>query len=208
MAFSTTILDNESELFIQLSRNDQAAFTRIFDHYEPRIYAFVLKMTRSEVAAEEIVQELFIKLWTSRETAAAIQNPRSYIFRMATNRTANYLKSLARNHQLEKKISALGGSSINSTEQIIDLKETEEQVNKLLDQLPEQQRKVYILSRKEGLNTGQIATLLTLSEKTVKNHLTAALRFMKEKLRESPGTTTSLVLLLAKMAAASSVYLH
>lgn len=208
MAFTSTILHDEKELFIQLSQDDQAAFTKIFDHYEPRLYAFVLKMTRSATSAEEIVQELFIKLWTNRSSVASIQNPRSYIFRMATNRTANYLKSLARNSRVEKKASDIANNSINSTDEIMDLKEMTEQVHKLLGQLPEQQKKVYLMSRKDGLKTEEIATRLNLSEKTVKNHLTAALRFIRERLRQSPGTTTSLLLLVAAIAAKSNFNAH
>ena len=61
MTASAAILPNEKELFVRMAEGDQAAFTKIFDHYEPRIYPFVLKITRSELSAEEIVQELFIK---------------------------------------------------------------------------------------------------------------------------------------------------
>jgi RNA polymerase sigma-70 factor (ECF subfamily) len=198
MALTTSILPNEKELFIRLSRGDQVAFTKIFDHYEPRIYPFVLKMTRSEISAEEIVQELFIKIWTNRAIFENIENPRSYIYRMATNKTVNYMKAIARNVRLVKKVSGQLVVEKNITEELLDLKETEAIINQVVGQLPEQQRKVYILSRKEGLKAEEIAERLNISHKTVKNHLTEALHFIKEKLQRSPGTAIALIIFLIK----------
>jgi RNA polymerase sigma-70 factor (ECF subfamily) len=198
MALTTSILPNEKELFIRLSRGDQVAFTKIFDYYEPRIYPFVLKMTRSEISAEEIVQELFIKLWTNRAAFGNIENPRSYIYRMAANKTVNYMKAIARNVRMVKKASGQIVVEKNITEELLDLKETEAIINQVVEQLPEQQRKVYILSRKEGLKAEEIAERLNISHKTVKNHLTAALHFIKEKLQHSPGAAIALIIFLIK----------
>jgi len=200
MTASAAILPNEKELFVRMAEGDQAAFTKIFDHYEPRIYPFVLKITRSELSAEEIVQELFIKLWTNRAAAKKIENPRSYIFRMATNRTTNYLKTMARQVRIVEKATGQVVIERNVTEEMVDLKETEELINKAVQQLPEQQKKVYILSRREGLNADEIATKMNLSSKTVKNHLTEALHTIKERLQNSPGAAIALIVFLIKNA--------
>lgn len=198
MITSPEILPNEKELFALLSTGDQTAFTRIFDYYGPRIYPFVLSMTRSKDSAEEIVQELFIKLWTNRATAGEIDHPRSYIFRMASNRTISYLKTQARNIRLVEK--ATGGMLVekNTTEETIDYRETEEIINKLVDQLPAQQKKVYHLSRQEGLSYEEIAERLNISRNTVRNHLAEALKSIKEKLQNLPGTAIALIVFLVK----------
>ena len=88
----------------------------------------------------------------------------------------------------------------NVTEEMVDLKETEELINKAVQQLPEQQKKVYILSRREGLNADEIATKMNLSSKTVKNHLTEALHTIKERLQNSPGAAIALIVFLIKNA--------
>lgn len=200
MTSATTILPNEKELFLRMAEGDQVAFTAIFEHYEPRIYPFVLKMTRSEIAAEEIVQELFIKLWTSRADASNITNHRSYIFRMAVNRTANYMRAIARNVRLVKNASGQMKVERNITEELLDMKETEALINKVVEELPEQQRKVYLLSRKQGLKNDEIAQRLNLSDKTVRNHLSEALHSIKEKLQRSPGAAIALIIFLMKNA--------
>ena len=128
-----------------MSEGDQVAFTKIFDYYEPRIYPFVLKITRSEIIAEEIVQELFIKLWINRATATDIENPRSYIFRMAVNRSTGYLKKVARRMRMIESVTSQAVLEKNTTEDMVDYKETEDTINKLVEQLPSQQKKVYKL---------------------------------------------------------------
>lgn len=200
MTAAAAILPNEKELFARMAEGDQAAFTKIFEHYEPRLYPFVLKITRSEITAEEIVQELFIKLWTNRAAAKQIENPRSYIFRMASNRTANYLKTIARQIRVDENASGQVVVERNVTEEMVDLKETEELINKAVQQLPEQQKKVYIFSRREGLNAEEIAVRMNISSKTVKNHLTEALHTIKEKLQNSPGAAIALIIFLMKNA--------
>lgn len=200
MSQSTFILPNEKELFALIAQGDQAAFTKIFDHYEPRIFPFVLKITRSEMFAEEIVQELFIKLWTNRASVAEVENPRSYIFRMATNRTYNYLKMQARRTLVEEKGSAFAILDENSTEDFIDFKQTEETINKAVEALPDQQKKVYILSRRIGMSAEEIAVQMNISPKTVKNHLTEALRSLRMQLQNSPGSAIALIVFLVKNA--------
>lgn len=192
------ILSNEKELFVRMAQGDHTAFTRIFDHYESRIYPFILKITRSEIDTQEIVQELFIKLWTLRGKMTEIENPRSYIFRMATHRTMNYLRSRARNR---KHVGTAASQIImqkNTVEEEFDLKEMEDTIIKIVAQLPAQQQSVYKLSRQQGLKAKEIAERMNLAEKTVKNHLTEALRFIKEKLEEIPGATITMIMFLVE----------
>jgi RNA polymerase sigma-70 factor (family 1) len=190
------ILSNERQLFILMAQGDQAAFTKIFTHYESRLNPFILKITRSEIDTQEIVQELFIKLWTDREKMPQIENPRSYIFQMATHRTMNYLRSMAR----KRKHVGTAASQIlmqkNTIEEDFDLKEMEDTIKKIVAQLPAQQQSVYKLSRQQGLKAKEIAERMNLAEKTVKNHLTEALRFIRERLEVTPGATITMIIFL------------
>lgn len=183
MQHLTLILQDEKDLFYRLSQNDKGAFTLIFDHYEPRIYPFLLRITKSETAAEEIVQEVFIKLWTLRAEADKIENPRSYIFRMATNKAVSHLRSLSKTTKLMQHVAGNTATARNITQENIDYKQTEDIINKLADQLPTQQQKVYKLSRQQGMSNEEIAGQLHISPSTVKNHLTEALRFIRERLQ-------------------------
>ena len=85
-------LPDEKELFTAIAKGDEVAFTKIFYHYNKRLYPFVLSLLHSEVWAEEVVQDVFLKLWSSRQKLAEVESPQSYIFRMAANRTLDYMK--------------------------------------------------------------------------------------------------------------------
>ncbi len=198
MSTAPTILYNEKELFALMAKGDEAAFTKIFDYYQPRLYPFVLKMTRSEMVAEEIVQEFFIKVWTNREAATNIEHHRSYMFKMVVNRTISYMRSIARRARVAENAASESMLERNTTEEMVDLKNVEEIINEAVKLLPEQQKKVYILSRRQGLNAEEIAGLMNLSHKTVKNHLTEALRFIKGQLQDLPGSTLLLIVFLVK----------
>lgn len=190
------ILPNEMELFVSISKGDEAAFTQVFYHYEPRIYPFVFNLTGSQVIAEEVVQEVFIKLWNKREMAADIQNPRAYIFRMAANKVTNHLRTLARKAKAENYLTALQNDEHNATEEAVQLKEMQQLISQAVEQLPPQRKLIYKLSRQEGLKNEEIAIKLNLSLSTVKNQLSTALNAIREHLQKYPGGVLLLLILL------------
>ena len=193
------ILPNEKELFERISHGDEAAFTEVFYYYEPRIFPFILKMTDSKALAQEIVQELFLTLWVRRDSASQIEHPRSYIFRMAANKTTTWLKKEARKTHVEKNAMELISDEYNTAEEKIAFQEMQESVNKAVEQLPPQQKLVYQLNRQQGLKNEEIAQQLNISEKTVKNHLTEALRSIRNHLENSPGASLTLLMVIMKL---------
>jgi RNA polymerase sigma-70 factor (family 1) len=194
------ILLNESTLFKQVAHGDEKAFTEIFYHYSKRIFPFVLKKTKSETIAEEIVQEIFIKLWTNREKLSHIENYESYIFTIAANKVYKHFKKIAGEEKLLKALWNRINELHYPTEEIIKLKESEGLINKVIEQLPPQRKKIYQLSRKQGLSHAEIAEQLKISPSTVNNQLTVALRYIKQHLQEMPETVLALMVILLKLA--------
>ncbi len=199
MAQHPSILPNERELFTRISQGDEAAFTQVFYYYEPRIFPFLVKLTDSKQLAEEIVQELFLSLWLKKESAAGIENPRAYIFRMAANKATNWIKKEAIKARHETNVVATLKDDYNTAEDTLAIKEIQEVVNKAVEELPPQQKIVYKLNRQEGLRNEEIAAQLNISEKTVKNHLTEALKTIRQHLQKEPGTSFTLLLLIMKI---------
>lgn len=189
MSANPKILPNERELFAQMAEGSEAAFTDIFFHYIPVLQPHIFKMTRSEDATQDIIHDVFLKIWLSREKMAEIENYRAYIFRMTTNQTYDWLKRIAK-----EKIAIAGTrlrtiESINTTEETIDFNQSAEIIKKAVAQLPQQRKLVFKLSREEGLSHDEIAERLNISKNTVSNHLTEALRFIKDYLQKMPGAT-------------------
>jgi RNA polymerase sigma-70 factor (ECF subfamily) len=197
MASTTQILPNIKDLFTRISQGDEAAFTEVFYHYTQRIYHYILGRTKSQLIAEEIVQEVFIKIWTNREKLTEVINPESYIFSMAANKLFDWYRKMSYDQKIKDHIWQTIGDASNITFETLDLHNSQELVNKAIEKLSPQQKKIYLLSRQQGLSHSEIARELDLSEKTVNNHLSEALRLIREYIQKTPGATmASLIVIL------------
>ena len=170
---------------LDLHTMDEKKFREIFDAYKNRIYGYVLAICHSHHTAEEITQEVFIKIWLSGHLMNNVTNLDHYIFTIARNKTLNFLRDAAfdkkRLHELGTNMTLPG--SERTDEKLISA-EYNQLLKQAIDQLSPQRRKVYELSRKEGLSLEEIAEQLKLSRSTVKNHLVEALRLIREWLAE------------------------
>lgn len=173
------------ELLLQVAADDESAFREVFDHFKSPFYAAALKMTRSSDAAEEIVQETFIKLWNKRVLVAAAKDPEAYLFKILHNLILNHFRKLALENQL--KMYAAGHTDIDdhTADDVLQAKENRELLESIINQMPEQQRMVYRLSKQGDLSRDEIAARLNISPNTVKNHLAGAVKFLRESLEKS-----------------------
>ncbi|MBX3239537.1 MAG: RNA polymerase sigma-70 factor [Chitinophagaceae bacterium] len=188
---------NERELVQLLIQGNEFAFSRLFQLYHQRIGAFVKHIVGTEPVAEELVQDIFMKLWTYRHKIAGVENFSAYLFSMARNHMFSHLKKtgkeLAKHHQWK----------INSQYQQNNLQHSSEEdsyykslIEYAVDQLPAQQKRVYLLSRDEGLPHADIAGRLGISLETVKKHITLALRNIRQKVVENKDRVTLAILLI------------
>ena len=199
MSASREILQNEKELFVQMARGSEAAFTKIFYHYTPQIYHFILGKTKSEEITEEILQEVFIKVWNKREKFEEVTNFEDYLFTIAANNTYNFLRRMVNDEKLKKKVWESIQNFSNITEETLDLKESRALIDKAVDKLSPQKKKIFILSREQGLSHAEIAEQLNISPSTVNNQLTEALRFIKEYIKNTPSASLALLMMLMRM---------
>lgn len=174
---------NEKEILNMASEGDERAFTLLFDAYYQRLGGYVYKITESKEAAEEIVQEVFIKIWERREALKEIDSFKAYLFVLSKNRTLDYLRVAAkkRMHQLSVF------REMKEESYVIDSPSPVEEYNLIIEQvvakLPPQQQKVYHLSRHEKLKYEEIATHMGISKETVKKHMQLALAFLKQNVK-------------------------
>jgi len=161
--------------------NDDS-FKRLFDSYKNRLYGYVLAIAHSPYAAEEITQEIFIKLWLCRDILYQVDNLDGYIFTIARNKTLNHLRKAAYDERLLRDLQALAVPENNNVEERAMAGEYDRLISDALILLSPQRRLVYQLSRDKGLNHEEIAHHLHLSRNTVKNHMVEALRFIRHYL--------------------------
>ena len=160
----------------KMADGDQLAFRQFFDIYKEKLFTFVYGLTHSKVDAEEVLQDVFLKLWESRSRLKEIDNPQAYIFRMTRNRTLDLLSRIGRDQKLIKQLWANIRMSEEFTEQILQARESQKLIREAMTELSDRQRKIIELSREEGLSHDEIASKLGLSKQTVKNHLSEALK--------------------------------
>ena len=173
------VLNNESELLAQVAGGSEKAFAAIFDCYRDKIYSVAYRLTDSSFIAEEIVQDVFLKIWLKREMLTEIREFEDYLFITARNHVFSALKRNARQQTLVDDWVQDMPSIDNSTYNKIVSDEVEQIIQQAVEMLPPQQKQVYILSKEQEMKRDEIAKELHISSETVKTHLSRALRHIR-----------------------------
>lgn len=175
---------DEKALLAEVSLGDQRAFRALFDRYKQRFYSTVLKMTGSDEVAQDIVQDVFLKIWTNRENLGNIDNPSAYFFTSVYRRVYQHYRKVA----LERKILQVAAptkGSVNTTDEMVLAHESRNLISQAVAKLPPQQQLVFKLSKEEGLSREDVASQLKISPHTVRNHLADAIKSIRVFLQRS-----------------------
>jgi RNA polymerase sigma-70 factor (family 1) len=172
---------DEKLLFRLIAEGDEKAFDTLFNLFLPRLYPFIVKLTRSEQAAQEIIQETFIRVWLSRDKLTEVENPGGWLFKVTSNECYSYLRKTVINNKFSNIITS-EPEPVNATHDDVDLKELNRLVSEAVNKLPPQRKKIYHMSRDQGKTIPEIAAALNLSPNTVKNALVTSLKFIREYL--------------------------
>lgn len=172
-------LYTEQELLRLVAEGDRNAFTQIYNNYRNKIYSIAYELTESTTVAEEVVQDTFLKIWVKRESLLEVEHFRAYLFTITRNYVFTALKRIARKESIE--VSAIQDVPLydHDTEDRVLNNEYTRILQAAIDRLPEQQKQVYNLIKKEGLKREEAAAALHLSPETVKTHLAQAMRSIR-----------------------------
>lgn len=172
---------NERELLEQLKSGSEHAFTRLFDNYRGTVYGVALKFLKSPALAEEIVQDVFMKLWLKRAEMVAVKQLDAYLFIMARNFIFDRIKKMAYEAAAQTSLTK-PEPSVDDTEYLVRQHQCEQLLQQAIDQLPPQQKQVYYYAKVLGLSHETIAEKMRLSKHTVKKHMAMALQAIKKHL--------------------------
>ena len=166
---------SDETLFSKIKQGNILAFDTLFTRYYKNLSFYSNKIIRNGEIAEDIVQELFIKIWENRETIHIEKNVKSYLYRSVYNKSVNYLrdnKSLKSNDNLD--LNAANHQSYFNADNDILYFELESKLFEIIDSLPEKQKKVFLLKRLDNYSYKEIALELGISEKMVGKYLSKA----------------------------------
>lgn len=174
----------EQQQIEALVAGDITAFEMIFRTYYQPLCNYAYTFLQDKENAEEIVQSTFLSVWEKRETLSIRTGVKPYLYAMVRNACLNVIKheKIKQKHAVEEL--AVGVHSYDSVSHTVAGSELELKIQQAMEQLPEQCRLVFKLSRFEELKYSEIAEQLNISIKTVENHMGKALKIMREQLKD------------------------
>lgn len=179
MNISATLKD----LTISISRGDSKAFRNFYDVYSNKVYQFSKYFVKAEEICEEIVSDVFINVWNTREKLPEITNIEAYLYIITRNKAYNYIDKQERTPEFTSEIPGEIHVENGNPEDILLTKELEKEINASIQDLPERCRVIFLMSRQENLKYHEIAEILSLSEKTVHAQIVTALKKLNTALK-------------------------
>jgi RNA polymerase sigma-70 factor (family 1) len=176
-------INDDRVLLEKLKSGNIACFELLYSKYSGKLYNYVLSLSKGDFyLAEEIVQNVFVKIWEIRQHINTEGSFNSFVYTVGRNMFLNMVKSRLQEHLYHDYVVDHEAILDNSVEKEIEYKMLEEQINRLIEQLPPARRNIYILSRVKNLPNKEIAALLDISENTVESQLNKATQFMRKNL--------------------------
>lgn len=165
-----------------LTRDDKEALDDLYRLYYPRLYSFSKGFLKVEDDIDDILQDVFVKIWLNRRKIDNVKTFNSWIFTIAKNTILSYFREKTRYNEFEIRLQHLATTELvlNSEIEYYDLKK---QTDKIIDDLPEKRKKIFLLSREEGMSYKEISEKMGISIKTVEDHMLHALRYLRGKLK-------------------------
>jgi len=175
-------LPNEEKLLALITLGDEKAFEKVFHHYRHKIYNYACHLLEDRDKADELVQEVFLKVWLLRDRIPTIAKFDAWLFIIARNRIFDMLKLLSRELSAREQMALAYGPEPETAENQLIIKENEELLRHALRQLSPRQQLIFDLSRHQGMKHEEIASRLHISRNTVKTHLVHAIKTLRNAI--------------------------
>jgi RNA polymerase sigma-70 factor (ECF subfamily) len=189
-------LRSEKELLVKLKAGDKSAFEQIYRLYSNRLFGNLLKLLQSETEAQEILQEVFLKIWQNRALIDPEKSFRSYLFKIAENKVFDFFRKAAMQKRVQNQL--LQHSDIDTTlvDKMVSDKENEALLAKAIDHLPPQRKQVFVMVKLQGKTYKEVSDELGISSSTISDHIVKATKSIRDYLTNS-GEGLQYVLILA-----------
>ena len=166
----------------EVRKGNKQAFEQLFSIYHQPLYGFLMKFVGSQSDVEDILQEVFIRIWERRSDLNENLSFSGLMFTIGRNLCLNMLRNERCRKGIRDYLKSVIDHSLDDVEQIIYFNELDQMVHQVLDRLPERQKQIYKLNRVEGLSRKEIAEKLHISLATVDMHMSRALGVLRRHL--------------------------
>jgi RNA polymerase sigma-70 factor (ECF subfamily) len=183
MNLTTADLYDERKMLQLLSEGSEYAFSLIFDRYRQKVYSIAWKFSNTNDMAEEVVQDVFLRVWLKRQEMNEVQNLEAWLFILTRNLLFDRLKSQSY-ETMARKACANPNISVNDADHVLRHRECQELIMEAVNRLPQRQKEIYQMAKISGLSHESIARELHLSHLTVKKHMAVALKSIRKYLQK------------------------
>jgi RNA polymerase sigma-70 factor, ECF subfamily len=173
---------SDEKLLQEIMAGDMSAFDILYSRYSKRIYKFAFSILKLQEDAENIVQDVYLNLWEKKNEIKTKASVRSYIFTIVYNSSVSVLRKKSRESQYSEYLKSIQNLEQSPVDMELEYNELNNKFNEVKEQLPERQREIYKLHRFEGLKYQEIADKMNISVNTVENHMSRALKTIREKI--------------------------
>lgn len=172
---------NEQEILSEVKAGNSIAFERLYDCYWLKVYDFTKLYITSSSEISEVVQDVFVKVWESRDSFDETRNFDGFLFITTRNIIFNYTRKHF--NELSFKMTVLNGlEKAYEIEEELEAADLKNYIDQLISQLPPQRQRIFRMSREENLTNLEIAERCAVSEKAIERQITLALKFIKDNL--------------------------
>lgn len=178
------LINKDEKMIAGLINDDKAVIDLIYNTYHKRIYAFAFSYLKIKDDALDVVHEVFIKMWESRHRIEPDSKIEAFVFTIARNTVLSIFRKKATEKKYVDHITNLTVPMDFNTQNTLDYNFLKETIDQLVDDLPPKRRQVFLFSRNEGLTNKEIAQKLEISEKTVEDHMSKAMAFLRKKMNK------------------------
>lgn len=184
---------------IRLKEGDHEVFLAIYNRFNRRLYYFIRKFIADADIADDILHDAFLNLWNARHRINGKYPIENYLFRIARNLVFKYLRAQLRSAETMLDLTYFAEESkvcYDTVEQTVIEREYREIYALAVDKLPPQRKRIFVMAREEGLSHKEIAQFLNISPNTVKEHVSLAMKSIKDYLAKDHGVVLSLLIFL------------
>lgn len=175
----------EQELIVLLRNNSPVAFQQLFDLYSQKLYHFSFSYLKSDSESEEIVQEVFLKIWEKRASLKTGKSFKSYLFTIAFNAIRKNFNKKMKEDKYKHELFEWITEEKPELESCIEFEALIQKLDLLIERLPEKRKEIFLRRKKEGKSISEIADEMGISPKTVKNQITEAMNYLKKSFDEN-----------------------
>lgn len=174
---------NLETILADLANDDKHAFDKLYHLYYPKLYVYSKSFLKIDNGIDDILQEVFVKVWLNRQNIKKVETYNAFLYAITKNTLLNEIRSRLRSEEFRADLFYKSVAAEFVTQQAVEYADIKNRIDQLVLQLPEKRRKIYLMSREDGKSNVEIAEELDISVKTVEDHMTHSLRFLRDRLR-------------------------